>query len=95
MTEFELKLYFFILIYFPGWDVGPSNHSKAHVLINHAKYNRTVFSKYIRPDFQYIVPIREPTSLFISAVKYFATYKVVKNGTVSTCMYTIGAAYFI
>ena len=65
-----------------GWDIGPKNHTRADALINHAKYNRTIFRQHLKPQFKYIVPTREPVSLFISAVKYFGRIRAIKTGTV-------------
>ena len=72
-----------MLLMLAGWDIGPASHTRADALINHAKYNQTIFRDYLKPQFKYVVPTREPVSLFISAVKYFATYNVIKTGTVS------------
>ena len=66
-----------------GWDIGPKYHTRADALFNHAMYNQTIFRQHLKPQFKYIVPTREPVSLFISAVKFFSANRVIKRGTVN------------
>ena len=71
------------IIYGLGWDIGPKNHTRADALFNHAMYNQTIFRQHLKPQFKYIVPTREPVSLFFSAVKFFGRNNVFKAKTVN------------
>ncbi|XP_067950984.1 galactosylceramide sulfotransferase-like isoform X2 [Watersipora subatra] len=52
--------------------IGPENVSQADTLVNHAIYNITMISKYIKPGYKHVGLAREPVSWFKSAVNFFA-----------------------
>ncbi|XP_067950203.1 galactose-3-O-sulfotransferase 2-like [Watersipora subatra] len=54
-----------------AWDIGPGRVTRADVLINHARYNKSMIDQYVRKGYKYVVIAREPVSWFKSAAKYY------------------------
>lgn len=64
---------------FSVWQIGPRHGKPAEVLINHAQYNETIFSRHFVNDTIRIVPFREPVAWMKSAVKFFKKLGVIKE----------------